>query len=666
MQPNYKINIPAYLAVLWILLASTSAIIIYKYANRKVFSWHTYISVYMQYFCAFGIILMIPLDLAVTIVARRTNSDKQYYDDNVQTMLRMYLSLYWPTLILSNIILTFQEQYNCNGGFTTRKKITDSLRQLSLQAFAAIVVGAIFFTILVVTNVVDANTNAVLLTSILITNTLWLILLMFLLGYGLITFPISIWRRGDLRSRLKKIQYEAAQEFEKLTYAYSDIFLCISDIQKTKKELDSKKYVDPSLKSAMGELISDCPLELTSSNIGTHQSIGTIIVNNDTNNITIEALADYRQKLYWDTAAFTTSQGKLNKLQMKAYFLEDLIDAVDRTDGIQEINWSFKPTSSYWEYVWFIKIKPIGYRVVAIACAIASICSYLGVISSIRQTPLQISPYFVVVHSDNITEVQIALFVLATIGYTCYITAWALFRMRISKVMELVGNRVTWPIPMSINSRILACLSAPLVFFYLGWLHENRIIGGSFELAYDGSAIYTTFSQFYQIRTIPIMGNSFNAFFPILMICVSALAMVNMLNKFLVSCRCPGLQFDSYDVTDGVFEEGKLKLSERKKLIKIAYTKALESSSNTHSKTVYNMFSLGFTQQSKFNYDWVLNDHVEEIVSDNDSNASATPTKPTKPAEQAEQDKPLILTRKVGSFTDVFKKYTAKVFVENV
>ena len=156
-------DVPGYLAVLWLLLLVLVIYIMWEYPNPKTFPWvrliscfilsanskknhilqyswileikHTvslqpsqtcisgliftfrvqYPFVFVQYFCAFGIILLVPLDLSMTIIARRSQDDEKYYNDNVRTVIDMYLSLYWPTLVLSNIVLPIQEQYNCDG-----------------------------------------------------------------------------------------------------------------------------------------------------------------------------------------------------------------------------------------------------------------------------------------------------------------------------------------------------------------------------------------------------------------------------------------------------------------------------------------------------------------------------------------------------------------------
>lgn len=60
----------AYLATLYTLLVIGIGWFLMRYANRSLFRWHTWINISVSYFCAIGILVLIPLDLAVTKLSR--------------------------------------------------------------------------------------------------------------------------------------------------------------------------------------------------------------------------------------------------------------------------------------------------------------------------------------------------------------------------------------------------------------------------------------------------------------------------------------------------------------------------------------------------------------------------------------------------------------------
>ena len=102
---------------------------------------------------------------------------------------------------------------------------------------AGAVAGAIFFGILVGEGVVPPNGDAVLLTAVLISNTLGLIILMLLLGYGLIQFPRTLWDLGNLEVALGQAQNKAATRFRDLGDASLNVSMAVADVMKTQQEV---------------------------------------------------------------------------------------------------------------------------------------------------------------------------------------------------------------------------------------------------------------------------------------------------------------------------------------------------------------------------------------------------------------------------------------------
>lgn len=605
---EYKIAADAYLSITCILSVIVPIHILWKYSNRKVFPYRTYITSFVQYFCAMWMILIIPLDLAITITSRRSLERKEYYDDNFKTIESIYITLYWVTIIC-NLLMIFDEEYIGNGFFTCVSKIRNTCKQLSVKTFILCVLVTVFFGILIGTKSVETNSTAIFLTSVLLTNTVWMGFLVLLLGYGLVMFPRDMWKKGNFEQRLLRIQYEIAQEFINVTKSYSEIFLCLANIQKTKDELSKNKNYDAKLMEYIMILIEDSPVDINC------PEIGNVIINRQYNDITVGSLANYRGILYQNNTIFTMAQGKLNKLQMKAYFLEDLIEATGTTGeldsqiiGYPHINWSFKPKGSHMEYTWYIHIKPILYKVAGILCGILSMCSYLSIVGMIDQVPFYVFPYFVIVHDNTISQIMIGMFAFVSIGYLCYVARWALFEINLFKSLELIGNKVTWPIPLSTNSRLFASLAAPLAFFFLGMLHENGIGDDKFKQGVNNTQINTVFSTFYKMNEIPLIGSSFNVFFPIMILCVSVLTCAKVLNTLLKSVHCDKLQFNQYEFSSDALEEGKAKLSKRKKLIKKAYRKMIQHNDRKDDESYLNMFFKGFIQQSKFHCDMFIED----------------------------------------------------------
>lgn len=550
----YDLNVSVYLSIMWIFLAGITTYIMYYYPNHKNFLYYVYPTIWLEYFCAFGILLLVPLDLAITIIGRK---HPNYYYSNINIIVDMYLSLYWPTLVLSNIILVFQEMYNASGYFKVIDKLKGIIHDTCYQIITGIIFCAIFFGILVGENIIKPNMNAVLLSTIIITNTIWLTFLMILLGYGFIIFPIRMYEYSSYYTQLDTIQHNASYLYENMKNDSIDISICVADILKTNDFLQKSKKFG----TEISELMSLLPDGFTA------KGAGHVAMDKKENKITLRSLAELKQNLYNKKQKYTITKRKVKELEKKAWALEDIINTIENNST--EIYWTVEPKykiNKKIEHYYYTKVHHILCKFLSVLFFICSLFSFLGVFGSISGMPSETSVYFIILHNSNLNGIDIVIFTLLTLGYTFYVAMWALYEIKITGIMELVGNNGTWPISMSFHARMVARLVAPLIFFYLGLIRENQNIGGNFEKNINGLPIYTAFSKFYQIQVVPILGNSFSTFFPILILSVSFLTVTNILNRLLVMIKLEKWQFGKTFISEDVLIDGKKQLEEKKQI----------------------------------------------------------------------------------------------------
>ena len=104
--------------------------------------------------------------------------------------------------------------------------------------FLALIAGIVVLASLLATKVLPPDANAILVTAIIVTNIIYEFLLMFLLGFGLVEFPRNLWIQSNTESSLKIYQMTAAKEFADIADKQLDISLIISNILKTKAEVN--------------------------------------------------------------------------------------------------------------------------------------------------------------------------------------------------------------------------------------------------------------------------------------------------------------------------------------------------------------------------------------------------------------------------------------------
>jgi hypothetical protein len=119
-------SIDIYLIILFIGLFPYVAFLIRHYA-QKDFPWHTYITLFITYYSSFGILLLVPIDIASVVIDRRStiaNSDPNYTSD-VELLSPAYDTFFTILVIFGSFLLDFEEHYNNDG--------TDSFGHLCLK-----------------------------------------------------------------------------------------------------------------------------------------------------------------------------------------------------------------------------------------------------------------------------------------------------------------------------------------------------------------------------------------------------------------------------------------------------------------------------------------------------------------------------------------------------
>ena len=107
-------------------------------------------------------------------------------------------------------------------------KLKGTLLAMGKSYLIMSVVGGIFVAVLIGGGYVS-DVTAIQVTAKALSNTGGLIVIVFLLGYGLIEFPRSLWRSTNLELELLTTQMDAASEFK----AFGEISLKCSSLMST-------------------------------------------------------------------------------------------------------------------------------------------------------------------------------------------------------------------------------------------------------------------------------------------------------------------------------------------------------------------------------------------------------------------------------------------------
>ncbi len=104
---------------LGVIMTSLIPYVIYLvvYYAEPGFPWHTYITLVIGYYASFGILLLVPIDIASIVIDRRSteSGNDANYDFDVDTLSAAYDTFFTIILILGSFVLGFEEYYNTDG-----------------------------------------------------------------------------------------------------------------------------------------------------------------------------------------------------------------------------------------------------------------------------------------------------------------------------------------------------------------------------------------------------------------------------------------------------------------------------------------------------------------------------------------------------------------------
>ena len=561
------LDIPAYLSFFLIVGIIVVSGQIFFYSEAGI-PWHTYLTVFSCLLSSYAILLIVPLDVGVVIQDRRNTDVDNYisnYEDNVNLLRPIYKTFYIILTVLANVVLIFEETYNSDGYFNVKDRFKSSIKRYIFQNGPYLIAGLIILGILIGEKILPSDGDALLFAIIIVSNTLNLFALMFVLGYGLVAYPLMLWQSASSKTALLKAQQQAAAQFKRFNDISVEVSQLVADAKKTKHHLSNQH--DSWLLAAMATIEAECPPEFRS------EASGQVAIDQKANRITIDSLAELRRKLNIAKDEYRLAQGRLDSIKLNAYTAEDIHAARNRTDGVKEINWSFRQKpGGFFSYYWYTSLKPILLRCFAVMCAMLTVLSFLGIIGSFKGNSEETSTYFLAVEADTTTPSECVFFVFLTFGYMSVVTFWAISQIRVSGTFEMVPFRTT-PESLSFNARLVARFAAPMAFFYLGWIFENGTNNGEWvysDVTIAGQPQYemlSSFAEFYQIQLVSWLSAALNTVFPGIVCVIVFLVVTNLINRLLVLIKLPQYQFGDEIPTDGQLKDGKTKLERQKKMM---------------------------------------------------------------------------------------------------
>jgi len=558
-QEHYdSVLLAEYTLIFMGILVIASASFIRKHADPKKFRFHTYISIYCCYIFSGGIIILAPTDLALTVVGRRedynltlttlTNSSEEVnqtiYAANSKNIFVLYNFFFWPCVLLGSVIMPFQEKYNSNYYFARSQRLKSTAKSmLKIYLIACLSGGAVI--IFLITKKIFSSVEALMAMVKAFSNTAGLAVIVFLLGYGLVELPRVLWRQSNYKTQLSSKKMEVASEYKKLTEATLDCRGVVANAIKTSEAVHRMR--NQTLIDYVKVIRSECPEEFQSGSTGQ-------VAQDGSGGITVHTLSELRCKVNQCRTKMEIHKYHLEKLKMSAFFIEDLLTRVG------EENDELSPSEKKKLYRYYFVYRKFFFRSISICFWIMSalfLAAYIGVMFGYDNS---MSLFTMIVHDEKMHIANVTVFCLVMLGYFTLVVFWSLSQIRVIGAVE--GGKRTTPAALSQNARFICKLVPPIVFSFFGLIFENGLVKGEWVNDSCGIETDTAYARLFDDMTlVPLFGgDKFNTYFPLLIVFLCVVQLLNLTNRILVRLGLVGWQFGCELVDFKTMQEGEQQL----------------------------------------------------------------------------------------------------------
>ncbi|KAJ2512837.1 hypothetical protein GGI11_004610 [Coemansia sp. RSA 2049] len=498
--------------------------LLHSYGDRRRCAWYVQAAAVASWYLPFTIVFILPFDFSSTLF--RTcdqNCDEPVGYISSRFTRDLWAALYWTMYLLTWVVLPLMMSYVDSGAFVFRDRLRDAAWS-NLQFYG--ISGAVGILVVGYIALTRGFFGADLVAFLMALANFWgLFLVITFMGFGLVSIPRKLWRRGDLELELAKIEnramaykdkaYDSALELsETLNEAQlvstrvnptDDLRYCVDQIMEHCSQVSQLSRL-PAQTAAVSSRV---PVEITETYLaGLHNRIKDAV------------LKEGRDRWRWTRSA------------RRAFFLQDAIKS--RANPRRQISSTLAPWShrgmamrsaAWW---WYIALRPAVFCALSVAAALLSIIILWSELT-FNMASSHISAVHYLLRTMGLSYLTIECTSIVAIAYMCLCAYSSVMKLRIFNIYSLESHHHTNERSLLFCGAYLCRLMFPLCYNFLN-MAGSGFAGGSGDNDDDGSSSEVTeFARFMdRIDLVPVLGEQSNRIIPVLIMVPAALALFNV------------------------------------------------------------------------------------------------------------------------------------------
>jgi hypothetical protein len=510
-------------------LLTLSAVLVRHFASPR-----TSISIQILATISFGFgfcgTLLLPVDLSLT---EKVDDEGKVNATNVEWHI-----VFWVTFFLAWLILPISRQMLLSGEFTVMRRFQNACKRILIIKLIQLLVVVVLIISLAV-YMRSIHISAVLLTFC---NTYGLLLAILLLGYGLVALPRFYWEESNPEMELRKLRILALSVDEELFEYVWKLQDCEYDIDLTMARINNIQATSNYFRAGIDELMrrkretSILSPELQMRRSESRRANAKTTEDEKTKAQPTEAeLSKLNYRIKQVQENLFSTELRWEALAERGKFLSALVEgpASSATQSIStKAGYSILDVADVhlktfrWKlyYCWMKYLRSTTFKILAASAAFLSAIILWS--EATLAVPFNLSPFGLLLNSfSDETRHNGFLFQICASIPILYMSAcvyYGLFKLSSFGSLCLRGHKQVQGSAFLFNSIFFVRMQFPLGYNYL------------LMLKYHASYTDCAFAKFMgNMAVVPIFGESFSVYAPLLIIVLGALSLFNVYPRFL-------------------------------------------------------------------------------------------------------------------------------------
>jgi len=493
---------------------------VYHYASKATPAY-VYFFVFVGYLLSFSLLVLLPYDIYLALDSEGKELDQKA----IYTTWRL---VYWTVFALCWLVLPVIQEYEMSGEFKPYARLKTAVYRHFRFFVIMMSLGSLAVVYLFIEGKLTFRTLPAFL--VVLSNCWGLFIIIVLLGYGLVAIPRAFWDQADLELTLrhKQVQVVALEE------GVIDTKFELDEIVKLVHAASYNISNTSELHSVLEEILLKCPMEMIERQkaMARHNSRETL---NELGEVTMSRLVSLHKDLKKTLSEYHRSKCRLEQHLEEIFTLEDIVNSLNNSE--ERIVYSSQSRNSKLtflvqrlEWYWFTYIRSKVCKACAVVFTVLSVLVVLGEVTLFMSAPIGLFP---LLFKESHGAVGTQLLCFFPLLYILLCTNFGLFNLKLSGWYGLYRHNQTDPSNLAWSAYYLARLTAPLSYNFLHFIKVED-------------------TQFYKVMgvidVIPVVGNEFALFFPLLLVVFCALNYFHVYGKVMKSLGLTQFSFsDKFD-----------------------------------------------------------------------------------------------------------------------